>query len=311
MLFHRSSLCGGFYGGRLFSSMSRRDFFLVMLVVVAWGLHAPVMKMGVELVPAVSLNVARFLGTGLLFLPFARLPRGKEWGNLFKIAILFNCGNLILSYIALDYISSNSFIILIMVAVPISILLDRVLKGRTFGGHTALGIFICFAGLFIAFGAPDLLQSPLGAFYAVVAAFFWSLGSFYMKETEHINLPTFLSATYLMAVPVAVFVSYFREEGQLTAFLEADRVDLIGVLIYQVGLMSVMMFVWKGLMSRNPAQYVTPFLMIQPIFGVLGAYALLGEALSIEIAVGGGVILAGLSIINIRKLLKYRRRKNV
>ena len=215
--------------------MSRRDLFLVFLVVVTWGFHAPVMKMGVELVPAVSLNVARFLGTGLLFLPFASLPRGSQWRRLFKISMLFNCGNLILAYIALDYISSNSFIILIMVAVPVSILLDRVLLGRKFGLHTSLGIFICFMGLMVAFGAPDILQSPLGAFYAVVAAVFWSLGSFYMKETADINLPTFLSTTYLMAVPVAFVVSYFREEGQIEAFMSADRTMLLGVLVYQIG----------------------------------------------------------------------------
>ena len=69
------------------------------------------------------------------------------------------------------------------------------------------------------------------------------------------------------------------------------------------------MFVWKGLMTRNPAQYVTPFLMIQPIFGVVGAYFLLDENLDVQMAVGGGVVLLGLSIINIRKLLKHRRKQ--
>lgn len=287
--------------------MSRRDFLLVMLIVVTWGFHAPVMKLGVTLVPAVSLNVARFLGTALLFLPFASWPQGRaQWWALARVALFFNCGNLMFVYMALEYISSNSFIILIMIAVPFSIMLERVLLGTKFGIYTTVGIAISFCGLVLAFGAPDITSAPLGAILALAGAAFWAIGSFFMRDTADINLPTFLSMTSLMAVPVALAVTLIRESGQIAAYMSADKMQLGFVLAYQIGLMSFMMFIWKGLSSRNPAQYITPFLMLQPFVGIVGAHFMLGEELSAHTAMGGGLILLGLAVIHVRKLLKYR-----
>ncbi|GEM_PF-1700704 len=289
--------------------VTRRDFMWLCLIVLTWGFHAPVMKLGVTLVPAVSLNVARFLGTGLLFLPFARLPVGREWLALFKVAVFFNCGNLMFVYMALEQISSNSFIILIMIAVPFSILLEWAVLRTPFGAYTAAGILVSFCGLVLAFGAPDISSAPMGAAYALMGAAFWSIGSFFMKDTTSVNMPTFLSATSLMAVPIALAMTMIRETGQVEAFLKADPLQIGFVLVYQIGLMSFMMFVWKGLTTRNPAQFVMPFLMLQPFIGVVGAYFMLGEDLKPQTAAGGALILLGLSIIHIRKILKYRSAK--
>jgi O-acetylserine/cysteine efflux transporter len=70
-----------------------------------------------------------------------------------------------------------------------------------------------------------------------------------------------------------------------------------------MGLMSV---AWGRLMSRNPAQTITPFLMIQPIFAVIGGYFINGETLNMSVFAGGLVVLLGIGIINWRALAKRR-----
>jgi len=62
-------------------------------------------------------------------------------------------------------------------------------------------------------------------------------------------------------------------------------------------------------MSRNPAQLVTPFLMLQPIFAVIASYFILGEVLNENIFWGGLVVLGGIGIINFRKIQKYQSDK--
>jgi len=104
------------------------------------------------------------------------------------------------------------------------------------------------------------------------------------------------------------FLIYF-ENGQIERFINADPMTIGFVLTYQVLLMGAMTLVWSGLMARNPAQLVTPYLMLQPIFAVIGSYLILNEILNKNILWGGLIVLLGIGIINIRKLQKFKRKQ--
>lgn len=171
--------------------LSTRDLLLTLLVVVTWGAHAPIMKLGVMTVEPISLNAMRFVFTALLFLPFAGKISKSDIIKLIPISLFFVCGNLIFAYLALTHISSNSFIIMIQVALPMTILLAYFFFNEKFGIPTTIGIIISFTGLLVVFGAPDILASPLGAVLACLAALSWSIGSIMMKRTGHINLLAF------------------------------------------------------------------------------------------------------------------------
>lgn len=279
------------------------------MVTALWGLHAPIMKLGVETIDPIALNTIRFTLTALLFLPFARTISLENFKKLIPVSIFFVSGNLIFAYLSLTYITSNSFVMLTQVAQPIMLLLSYIFFKERFGLLTSFGITISVAGLIIIFGAPDILSSPFGALLACTAALSWSLGSLAMKRTGDIPPASFLAYAYLMAVPIAFMASYILEDGQITRILNADILILSFVLAYQVVLMGIMTLVWGGLMHRNPAQLVTPFMMLQPLFAVVGSYYILGEKLNANILWGGMVVLLGIGIINIRKIQKFRRQK--
>ncbi len=283
---------------------TRRDIFLLAAVILSWGLHPPVMKLGVETVPPVSLNTARFILTALVFLPFAGKISASDLKKLVPVALFFVCGNLIFAYLALAYITSNSFVIIMQVSQPVTILLARFLYGEHFGWKTALGIMVAFSGLLIVFGAPDVIQAPLGAMLAVMAATSWAVGSLSMKRTAHIKPAAFLGYSYLMGVPVALVTTLLLETNQITSFMDAPPLTLGFVLSYQVILMGIMSFVWSLLISRHKAQYVAPFLMLQPIIAVIGSYFLLGESLSWNVALGGLTVLVGIGIVHWRRFVR-------
>ena len=290
-------------------TLSHRDLFWTFMIVISWGLHAPIMKLGVETVDPISLNVARFGLTALLFLPFARRISFDDFLKLIPVAVFFVCGNLIFAYLALDHITSNSFAVIGQIAQPITLILAYILFKERFGFLTALGIGISVSGLVIVFGAPDILAAPIGAVLTCLSALSWSIGSLSMKRTGHIAPTSFLAYAYLIGTPIAILASYLFEDGQIERFINADKGIVTFVLIYQVLLMGAMTFVWSGLMARNPAQFVTPFLMLQPIFAVIGSHFLLGETLNYNILWGGIIVLFGIGIINIRKIQKFRQKK--
>lgn len=291
-------------------NVSARDLFLTLLVVVSWGLHAPIMKLGVVTVEPISLNFVRYFLTALLFLPFAGKISFEDIKKLIPVSIFFVCGNLIFAYLALTHITSNSFVIMIQMAQPITIILAWLAYKEKFGLITSLGIGVSFIGLLIVFGAPDILSSPKGAILTVLAALSWSIGSLCMKRTGHIKPASFLAYAYLMGVPIALAATCIFESSQIERFLIADKAVIGFVVAYQVLLMGIMTFVWRGLMVRNPAQLITPFLMLQPIFGVIGAYYIFGETLNINLIGGGLLVLTGIAIVNYRILVKTLRKRN-
>lgn len=286
--------------------LTSRDLFLLGMVVVFWGLHPPIMRMGVLTIEPISLNFVRFLLTGLLFLPFAGRISKQDLILLIPVSLFFCCMNLMFAHLALAQINGNSFVVLIQVAQPMTLILAWIFFKEKFGLYTTAGIAVSFAGLMVTFGAPDITQHPTGAIFTLLAALGWSLGSIAMKKTGHIPSGTFLAYAYLMAAPISLLGTLLLEDNQVERFLEADPYKLGFVIFYQVVMMGLMSVAWGRLMSRNTAQLITPFLMIQPIFAVVGGYFLLGEKLNMNVLLGGLVVLLGIGIINWRAIIKRR-----
>lgn len=286
--------------------LSMRDFLLVMMVTILWGLHAPIMKLGIGEADAFTLCFIRFFLTGLIFLPFAGKISWDDIKRLIPVSVFFVCVSLMFGQLSVNYINGNSFVVLIQVAQPITLILAWLLLGEKFGLYTAIGIAIAFCGLLVVFGAPDITSAPLGGVLAVTAAIGWSIGSLSMKKTGHIKPAAFLAYAYLMAAPIALITTYFLESGQIERIMSADLVNLGFVVFYQVIVMASMTFVWGGLIARNHAQYVTPFLMLQPIFAVIGGYFINQEMLNWNVLVGGLITLAGVGFINWRLIAKKK-----
>ena len=55
--------------------------------------------------------------------------------------------------------------------------------------------------------------------------------------------------------------------------------------------------IWYTLVRRNPVGRVAPFLLLLPLFSVLGGVVFLGESLSLPVIVGGAIVLSGVALI--------------
>ncbi|MGI9373389.1 MAG: EamA family transporter, partial [Hyphomicrobiales bacterium] len=55
--------------------------------------------------------------------------------------------------------------------------------------------------------------------------------------------------------------------------------------------------IWYTLVRRHPLNVVGPFLLLLPVFSIIGAAIFLGEKLTFEIALGAAIVIAGIAII--------------
>ncbi len=287
--------------------MSKRDIFLALLVVIFWGVHFPVIKIGTNEIPGLMLVTIRFLITGFIFIPFSQNLNKNQFYQILKFSGFYYMAHLATLFVALRFLESATVALIMQVQVPFAIILGWLILSEKFGWRTTIGLVLAFAGLGFIFGSPNI-TSITGLALTLASSLFWAFGSLQMRKIQDINMPTMTAFAAVLATPITGLMSCFFEKNHLAELITANWINLGFVLIYQIFLMSLMMYVWKGLMSRNSVQIVTAFTLLQPVVAVVAAHFMLGETLSTSAVIGGGLALAGVAIIVLRKFQKHQEK---
>lgn len=283
--------------------MSKRDIFLALLVILAWGIHFPVIKTGTNEIPGLMLVTIRFLLTGLLFLPFCKNLNKQQFRHILVFSAYYYMGHLATLFLGLRYLESATVALIMQAQVPLAMILGWVFYAEKFKWKTTAGLGIAFIGLLFIFGSPNI-TSYIGLALILLSSLLWAFGTVQMRKIQDIDMPTMTAFSAILAVPATALMSLTFETNQVHELLTANWIKLGGVLGYQIILMSLMMFLWKELMSRNSVQIVTAFTLLQPAVAVVAAHYMLGETLSKEALIGGGLAMLGVSIIVLRKIQK-------
>jgi len=285
--------------------MNKRDFFLALIVILTWGIHFPVIKIGTNEIPGLLLVTLRFLLTGLVFLPFCRSLTKPQFKQVLIFSAYYYMGHLASLFVALRFLESATVALIMQIQVPFAIILGWLIYSEKFGWRTTLGLAFSFIGLLFIFGSPDI-TSWLGLGLTILSSLLWALGSAHMRNIKDIDMPSMTAYSSILAVPLTAVMSLLFEKNHVQELVSADWTHLGLVLSYQIFLMSLMMFVWKQLLSRNPVQIVTAFSLLQPAIAVVAAHLLLDENLSVSSFVGGALAMTGVGIIVIRKIQKRK-----
>ena len=286
---------------------SLKDWLLIGIVVVTWGANAAAVKVGVNEISPQLLILLRAFFTALLFAPFAGKVSLSDFKKMTIVGMVFIAIHFSVMYAALDYINSNSYVVIILLGMPISILLSAIFLKEKFGVWTCAGMAICFVGLIMSFGMPDVSAYPIGAIMALVAAFLWATGSLLMKTTKHIPLPTFVFYTYAVSVPVLAIVGFIVEGRELFVIGDVDWIKLGGSLFYQVVIIGIMTAVWGYLIGNHRAEYVSPFLMLQIPIAALAGFWLLDEVITLDFIFSSALIIGGVGLIHYRRLKRIHK----
>ncbi len=265
-------------------------------VPLIWGLGVVFAKAAIEHFPPVLLMSLRFAVTALLLVWFVRPPWGLM-GRLFAIALVSAAIQYSLTFNGLRGVDASTAVLVIQLEVPFLAVLGAVFLGERAGPRRWLGIAIGFAGVALIAGEPRL-EAAWGSLALLTGgAFAWAVGQVMVRRLGRLDGFTMIAWVAVFAAPQLFAISLVLEADHLAAIRNADWV-VWGTVAYLGLVMTALGYgLWYSLVLRHPVIRVGPFLLLLPVFSVIGGVTLLGEELTLRIAIGGAVVVAGVALI--------------
>ena len=282
--------------------MSFREFAVLFLVCLIWGLHFIVMKVTVgETAEPLFYAARRMSIVAILMLPWLKWHKALMWPVLGYGAL-----NYAFMFPALGLTTASAAAITIELYVPFSIILSMIVFKDKIGRYKVLGILLAFTGVaIIAAAKPDETAGPyflLGILLMVGAAMSEAVGAVLVKFLKAIEPLQLLAWCAVIGSAVLWPLSFILEDNQLEAFAPENRHNFLLALAYSALLVSIIAhgsYYW--LLQRLPIYIVSSAGLMTTVIAVIASAMILKEALTLNLLLGGLITLGGIGLILARR----------
>ena len=282
--------------------MSLREFAVLFLVCLIWGLHFIVMKVTVgDTADPLFYAALRMSIVALLMLPWLKWHKGLMLPIL-GAGLGYGALNYAFMFPALGLTTASAAAITIELYVPFSIILSILVFKDKIGRYKILGILLAFLGVIvIAAAKPDETAGPyflLGILLMIGAAMSEAVGAILVKLVKGVG-PLQLLAWFAIIGSVVLWpLSFALEDNQLNAFAPENRKSFAFALAYSALLVSIVAhgsYYW--LLQRLPIYIVSSSGLMTTVIAVIASAVILGEALTANLLLGGLITLSGIGLI--------------
>ena len=265
--------------------LSQRQWVVLVVLTIVWGINWPIMKMGVQDFPAFTFRaISASLGLPVLALvlvalkvPFA-VPR-HHWRELFWLAMF----NMILWHgliiLAVGSLTSGRAAILGYTMPIFSAVLGAFVFGNRLSPRAWLGVAAAAVGvvLLLWHELTALSGRPAGVAMALVAAAFWALGTHQLRRTN-LTVPTltivFWMTTLTLVSMILLAVGFDQPRWKAPSATNWFAILFNATLIYGFSQAA-----WFFLARSLPPVASTLSVMLIPIVGVMSGAWWLNEQL--------------------------------
>ena len=162
----------------------------------------------------------------------------------------------------------------------------------------AAGTALAVAGVAIVIGLPEQAPGLLPTVMIIFGAFCWALGQALARKLGKDSGVGLLKANAFGSVPQLAIATLVIEHGQWQSVVTAGAIEwsmlaFVGVVGFYLAYMC-----WFTVLKQCRMDEAAPFILLMPVVGIVTAFFVLGEAVSIAQVLGGVVILAGLAIVS-------------
>jgi O-acetylserine/cysteine efflux transporter len=242
----------------------------------------------------------RFTVTALALVWFTK-PPWHLMKRIFVIALISAAIQYSLTFNGLRGVDASTAVLVIQLEVPFIVLLGAIFLGEQPGARKWIGIAIAFAGVAMIAGEPSLGGAWSSLFLLVSGAFTWAIGQVLVRRLGRVHSFTLIAWVAVFASPQLFAMSLVFEDDHMTYLRTAGWV-VWGTVVYLGLVMTALGYtLWYSLIGRHPVGQVAPFLLLLPVFSVIGGVTILGESLTPMIAIGGGIVIAGVAFIVIER----------
>ncbi len=283
------------------SEVHRTHLWQLVMINAIWGFNIVTVKLSADRFPPVFLTFLRFLIVGLVVWPWLRIRRGEiRW--LMAAAICSGGLQFALMYSGVA-LSENMSSVAIggQLGVPFATLLSVILLGERIHWRRWLGIAMAFAGVVLIGFSPEVFSSWTGLLLIIFAALIGAFGLVAIKRVRELD-PLELQAWLAWgSVPLLLPLSLLLEDGQLASLSTAGMTGWSALLYSAVMASLVAHTSYFALIRRYPVSSVAPITVLTPLFSVLFAVLILGDALDGRMLAGGLLTLSGVTVILTRE----------
>ena len=292
--------------------MSLREFSVLMMVCIIWGLHFIVMKFTIAEIgiPPLFYAALRVSLMALILLPFLRWHKGQMKAVLVG-GLGFGALNYAFMFPAMNLTTASAAAVTIELYMPFSIILSVLILGERIGLWRIFGATLAFVGVvIIGLGTPSEAAGPgfaLGIGLMACAAMSEAVGAISVKSVKSVNPMQLLVWFGIVGSAVLWPLTFLLEDNQMAAFAPDTRINFGLALMYSVLLVSLVAhgsYYW--LLQRLPIHTVAPSGLATTLIGVLAGILILKEDPTLILMLGAFITLTGIAIILWRNKAKAR-----
>lgn len=287
--------------------MNSKNIFLMVLLAALWGPSFVFIKVAVESISPFTLvlgrvGLAALLLYGVLRWQNGRLPRSwQTWKHLTVVALCHNAIPFILFAWGEQYVASNIASILNGTIPLFTILLAHfVIHDDRLTLAKIVGVLIGFVGIVVLLlptFSSQIVAPVWGVLGITLACFLYAVAIVYSRN--HLRgLPPLVAPTGQMIVASLALLPFVLLVDRPWTAVWPSWPSLLSVVGLAVLGTALAFMVYYRLLEQASATHVSMVTYIMPLFGIILGAIFLDESLTVEMALGTGLILIGVFIVN-------------
>lgn len=278
--------------------MRPSDLFLALVTVAVWGTNFVLIQIGLRDVPPLLLCAARFF---LVAFPLALVvpPPKTSWKNISIYGLTYFALQFAFLFSGMAHgVSAGMASLVLQIQVFFTMGLSVVLLGERPNRWNLAGALFAFSGIVLVATHTGGDMNLSGLSLLLCASVSFSLGVISTRKMAGVSPLSLVVWGSLFAFFPLAILSWIVD-GPQTILQTWSRLSSASVLsiAYIVYLSTLLAFsFWNILLSRNPANVVSPFLLLVPVFGFISSAVFLGESFPIWKWQASALVLFGLAL---------------
>ena len=278
--------------------MTLRDSLIAALVPIFLGFGFVIAKPAMDHFPPILLMGLRFTFAASILIWWFPIPK-KYLKKIFIASLVANSLQYSITYSGLNLIDASAAVLLVQTEVPFGVIFAFFLLREKPTIRSLVGITIAFIGVYILTGSPNLDGKFIGIFLTILGSAIWALGQVLVKPlSKEINPLALVAWLALFSGPLLITISSILDGDTIYYLKNANKYSWLIAFYLGFIMQPITYGCFYYVLKNNPLYKVLPIVTMGiPLTGLLAAIFLLGEKPTLELFIGGIIILIGVIII--------------
>ena len=191
--------------------------------------------------------------------------------------------------------------LIVQLEVPFLVILSAILLGEKVSQRKWIGIIIAFAGVGLLVGKVEFNHAWGSVALVIFGAFTWAIGQIFVRKLKNINGLTTTAWVAIFATPQLFVMSLIFETNQIELIQNASMSIWLSVLYLGLIMTALGYYFWNTLIRSYTIEKIAPFLLLLPVFSLIGGVLFLGEMISGAKMFGGLIVILGVAFVSLEK----------